>query len=349
MITDKDAIDAALYFAKGYTSPEIINDAQYNTLFSRLTNKPIEFEGFTYAGTVAMCNRVKGKKTAIMANGKLVIPKAVKLAGEWYLVTEIHDGVFRGLASWKFELKLPETIIAIGDNAFRGSYVQGCVDLSKIKYVGEGAFCNCVYLEEIMLPEPNVHNDFKVSDSLCNVAKGLETIRIPEGYRAIGRGAFGYTTDVTSISIPDSVEHIGQEAFAHSGQRTGSKIKLELPQNLLVIDKYAFCCTNIAELVFRRNPQRIQTRAFSGCYYLREVRWGHGSVDYIGEGAFAFCDLQDKLRLPTVIKRIHTRAFDGNPRMCSLLVYNGTKISTPKKISEATWATAGRQPEIVTY
>ena len=56
----------------------------------------------------------------------------------------------------------------------------------------------------------------------------ITSITIPEGVTHIGNGAFSRCSSLTSITIPESVTHIGDEAF--SGCFSQSTIPITIPE-----------------------------------------------------------------------------------------------------------------------
>jgi hypothetical protein len=71
--------------------------------------------------------------------------------------------------------------------SWRGcKYLVSVVLSSKVKNIGEGAFCDCA---------------------------GLISVVIPNSVKSIGQGAFSGCTGLTSVVIPDSIASIGVAAF----------------------------------------------------------------------------------------------------------------------------------------
>lgn len=90
--------------------------------------------------------------------------------------------------------------------------------------------------------------------------RDVEDYTIPHGVKTIMNGAF-YGMDLKSISIPDSVTHIGHHAF--------SECKLledvVLPPKLEVIEIRAFMnCISLKDVKMPRSLRTIKTEAFKG-------------------------------------------------------------------------------------
>lgn len=105
------------------------------------------------------------------------------------------------------------------------------------------------------------HGNFRVFGR-----KEMTSVRLPEGLRRIGDGAFRYCSVLSEVYIPDSVTRIGDEAFRNCGMLE----KIVLPDGL----------THIGDSAFR------------GCHGITGIRIPD-SVTEIGIGPFADCaDLQ---------------------------------------------------------
>ena len=84
----------------------------------------------------------------------------------------------------------------------------------------------------------------------------------------IGKGAFRYCKDLTSISLPNTIDSIGSQAFAEC---TGLK-ELTSPSSLKSIGTFAFYgCTSLIELSFPQTLISIGSYAFYGCKNLTNV------------------------------------------------------------------------------
>jgi hypothetical protein len=110
---------------------------------------------------------------------------------------------------------------------------------------------------------------------------------------AIGNWAFQNCTDVTEVSIPDSVTNIGRMAF--------------------------YGCASLLSVAIPEGVERIDNSLFEFCGALREVSMPEG-VTYVGRESFAGCSNLTALALPSSVTRIAGGAFHHCNGLAALYV-----------------------------
>lgn len=116
-------------------------------------------------------------------------------------------------------------------------------------------------------------------------AEDLQALGIEGGTAdivAIGANAFADSSDLTSVTLPDTVEQIGAGAF--SG------------------------CTNLTEVNLPESISKVESNTFSGCTNLTEVTIPQG-VTTIGAGAFDGCTSLATVSIPDTVETIESDAF----------------------------------------
>lgn len=114
---------------------------------------------------------------------------------------------------------------------------------------------------------------------------------IPEGIEFVGAsyqsnrtGAFEGCTNLSYITLPDSLWHIGYRAFAGTGLRS-----VTLPESVFQIASEAFAdCTALTTVRLPEGIYDITDRCFKGCTSLRSINIPSTVVNIWGE-AFAGC------------------------------------------------------------
>ena len=72
----------------------------------------------------------------------------------------------------------------------------------------------------------------------------IKSITIPDSVEIIGEGVFKFCKSLTSITIPDSVKEIGEGAFEYSGIKS-----ITIPNGVLTIKKNAFAlCVSLISI-----------------------------------------------------------------------------------------------------
>ena len=201
---------------------------------------------------------------------------------------------------------IPASVTEIGANAF-----AGCTNLTSVTYGGDWRNLT------IQSGNPAVEDaakdaaneqlfDFKFI--LNNTAviviryKGTAAdVTIPSRYKgkpvtAIDHVAF-HDSAVTSVTIPDSVTAIPDDAFSHCSQLTN----ISIPNSVTFIGFSAFnSCTSLKSITLPSSLSTIQSYAFYNCGNLKTIR------------------------IPVSVTFIESYAFDGCPNSMTV-TYSGSK------------------------
>lgn len=111
-----------------------------------------------------------------------------------------------------------------------------------------------------------------------------EELVIPDGIVSISSGAFSNRCTYRNIILPESLEHIGKEAFLECFYL--EKLTVPTTGKLKVIDDIAFYdCNNLEDFVFPNGFERLGINAFSSCEKLKHISMP-ASVESIGLTAF---------------------------------------------------------------
>lgn len=204
-------------------------------------------------------------------------------------VTKIGEDAFQDNTTIT-SVTIPDSVTEIGSNAF-----ADCTNLTSVNY--EGDWSNLT----IQSGNPAVQDaaneqlfDFKFI--LNNTAviviryKGTAAdVTIPSRYQGkpvtmIDHAAF-HDSAVTSVTIPDSVTSIPDDAFAFCSQLTN----ISIPNSVTFIGFSAFnSCTSLKSITLPSSLSTIQSSAFYNCGNLETIRIPV-SVTFIGNYAFAGC------------------------------------------------------------
>lgn len=230
-------------------------------------------------------------------------------------VTQLGRGVFLGCSSL-LKVKLPSSLQMIGVNAFSSNTVMLVYEGTySHKYALENG-CSCYVLttedEDV---EFYVVNGiiYYVADNKAVVLmadKSLKEAVIEkeiEGYPVSEiKAAFQDNTVLTKVTIPDSVEKIGEFAFSGCTALT----EVLIPESVTSIEASAFVnCKNLNEIALPDSVVSIGKAAFSYCSGLMSIKLP-GNLKTIGDAAFHSCTRLTNIVLPESVEYLGKQAFD---------------------------------------
>lgn len=186
-------------------------------------------------------------------------------------------------------------------------------------------------------------DDFDFNDSVWGT--NLKRVVIEWGVSSIGSYAFNDCNQLTSITIPSTVNHIGNKAFnGCAGLQTigpigtGSNIKLGqmnkiddfygctslikviLPDSVKTLGSEAFCsCTNLTNIYIPESVTSIGDYSFYNCLKLSEITIPN-SVTNIGYKAFSYCESLTNIIIPDNVVNIGEKAFEGCSKLKSITI-----------------------------
>lgn len=220
---------------------------------------------------------------------------------------------------------IPASVTEIGSNAF-----AGCTNLTSVNY--EGDWSNLT----IQSGNPAVQDaanaplfDFAFTpDNTAVIVTRYEgtaaDVTIPSRYKgipvtAIDHAAF-FNSAVTSVTIPDSVTSIHDNAFGFCSQLTN----ISIPNSVTSIGFSAFAhCTSLKSITLPSSLSSISEALFSGCSQLTTIQIPD-SVPSIQSYAFYHCRNLETIRIPVSVTLIETDAFAGCPSLMTV-TYPGSK------------------------
>lgn len=238
-------------------------------------------------------------------------------------VTTIGTDAFLGLNITS--VTIPDSVTEIGANAF-----AGCTNLTSVNYIGDWSKLT------IQSGNPAVQDaaneqlfDFKfiLNNTAVIVTRYNGTaadVTIPSRYKGkpvtmIDHAAF-FNSVVTSVTIPDSVTSIDDNAFGFCSQLTN----ISIPNSVTYIGFSAFAhCTSLKSITLPSSLSSISEALFSGCSQLTTIHIPD-SVPSIQSYAFYHCRNLETIRIPVSVTLIETDAFAGCPSSMTV-TYPGSK------------------------
>ena len=178
----------------------------------------------------------------------------------------------------------------------------------------------------------------------------IKSVEIPSGVTHVGANAFGSITSASSyrfdqlvsVTMADSVESIGDNAFRECNALTGVTLSnaltsigasafrdcakltdISLKENVVSIGAYAFNgCAAMETLTIPGSVGAIGEYAFLGCSKLADIDLKEG-IASIGGSAFSSCAALETLTIPGSVTEIGSDAFSNCPNL-TVTVYNGS-------------------------
>lgn len=156
--------------------------------------------------------------------------------------------------------------------------------------------------------------DFEIENGVLTEYQGEDVdVIVPEGVREIGEGAF-WRCDVESVRLPQGIRAIRSETFMNCR----SLRRINLPESVRTIETEAFHGSGLRAIRLPEGLKRIEADCFSGTELteivipegVRVIK--SGSVDVSGNDGGSI------VHIPAGVERIESSAFRGDiPRIVS--------------------------------
>lgn len=215
------------------------------------------------------------------------------------------------------EVVVPDDVVIIGEEAFRGNHsIKKVVLPEGLETVSYAAFSDCTSLEEIQIPD-SVLTIGASAFANCTALKGCA---IGKGLTQIGSGVFAGCTSLSEIDMDiENKDFTFLQGALYSADR---KILYQyMPgrnENYFVmnsrveqIEQYAFWGSEqLKHINVSAELEQIDDYAFANCTQLCSVNMSY-AVKSIGIKAFEDCSSLEQIFIPNSVSKIHETAFDG--------------------------------------
>ena len=172
---------------------------------------------------------------------------------------------------------IPNSVISIGDSAFRDSTSLSSVTIgSNVTSIGDSAFSDCTSLASVIIP----NSVTSIGEEAFYYCTGLTSVTIPASVTNIGSVVFPDCTNMIAINVATNNPSYSSEAgvlFNKSqttliecpGLETGS---FRIPNGVTSIGAYAFTgCDRLISVTIPNSVSNIVDYALSDCFSLTSV------------------------------------------------------------------------------
>ena len=270
-----------------------------------------------YTGDIAGWCGISGLGN-VMSGGRTLYIDGSKVEG----VVTIPDGV-TSIPSYAFRYQtgitsvtIPDSVTSIGDYAFYECYLTIVYNYSDLEITaGSGDYGYVAYYVEVVLTEENQDNVNVDENGYITYTDGEKVlllgylgsekdIDIPEGVKKIAKYAFYNNADVISVTLPESLTEIGNQAFNNC-----YKLKEIYNNSTLGITAGSFGHGDVA-------------------YYAVKVHDSGESESIFNEDGFAIVDgvlygyngSETVITIPDTVTSIGKYAFRGNEQITSVSI-----------------------------
>ena len=173
-----------------------------------------------------------------------------------------------------------------------GNEPTGAVTIPKDFTLKTGSFIRTYHVTEI-------------GDRAFCYCSNITSVSIPNSVKTIGNWAFADCTALQSIDIPANVKTIGKGAFSDCRALKS----VTLPNGIQEIgEDFFYCCMNLQSIHIPASVKTIGQWAFESCHALKSVTLPDG-IPEIKEGTFSYCFALQSIDIPASVTAIGKKAF----------------------------------------
>lgn len=243
-------------------------------------------------------------------------------------VTEIGNAAFKDCTAltevvWKKPVVSAEGVTAeeqaltLGDNVFSGCYgFTAFVLPARVTSIGEGAFQNCKYMTTFTFEDGT--GALTIGAKAFSGCHALTALALREGVVSVGDGAFANCAELVSVSLPASVERLGNWAEV---KEEGSETK-----KYTFVSMDLFKTTGVSPKVERVDVNENNTHYYSenGMLFGKYEKEGDETTAKEVPVRLYFCPFAKTgdVKLPNTLIEIYKEAFAYNTGVTSVS-FNG--------------------------
>ena len=248
----------------------------------------------------------------------IIIPKTI---------SKIGDFAFSGCKCLQ-SIELPNNMISLGIGVFSGCESLQSINIPEgIMCIGDRAFEDCKNIQTILIPE----GVSRIGNEAFSRCISLHTIKIQNGIKSIGEKVFYDCITLQSLNFPRTLTSIGggvlNGCVSLTELRIDNSLFYEKDKLLISSDGHLVSCWSINENIELPNDVTIIDKyAFYGCKNIQIVN-SSNRIDNIGKEAFCGCNKLETITIPNGVLCIDEYAFEGCLLLQNVNVPKGTKYN----------------------
>lgn len=247
-------------------------------------------------------------------------------------VTALEKHVFSGCTALR-EISLSENLVSIGEGSFAGCVALMSVTIPEgVESIGEEAFVGCDRLVEVINKsslelttgeKANGH----VAYYALEVHDGESKLENVDGYVFYtcesGTYLIDYDGEGTALTLPADHNGNAYDIYSYAFAANVKIVSVVIPNSVKHIGNDAFHgCIALKSVTLPNDLTRIEERTFYACEGLTLLDLPD-SLTYIGGGAFASCKKLEGLEIPDGVTEIGRTAFNACDSLKSITIPKG--------------------------
>lgn len=200
-------------------------------------------------------------------------------SGHYFSASDTGEkGVFVGATNFT-GLTIPQWILAIGDDAFKGCQMTSVSIGDGVKGIGNHAFDGCNLLTSVSLTDSGATNLKEIGSYAFANCRSLTSIDIPDQVQSIGSGCFMECTALSAANLyghnsdtpgNTSLTRMGNGAFYNCSSLRNMYLPLDLGA-VSDAEYWFFGCSALVDLTLPDEPGNFKASNVTGCYNLLKV------------------------------------------------------------------------------
>ena len=288
----------------------LLHEIPYTELAEWVGNGTSESEGGLSLYHFISYNSLYKRNSEIQADDK-----------ENFIIDE--NGVLTGYKGYKTFVKIPDTVKAIGDNAFKNNdMIRNIYIPDSVTSIGENAFYDCDQLTSVFIPDSVT----SVGSSCFYSCNNLTYAKFPQNMNVVSTYIFYECKKLETVVFGMNVTEIGSYAFYNCSQ-----LKADLPGNIVKIGGSTFRnCKSLTEITIPKSLTDCGIDNFSDCSNLKTIKFEKGITTipaYLFYGSNSWFDGLEEIDIPETVTTIGSYAFENCKNLITVTgMKNVTKI-----------------------